>query len=98
MCASECSHHACLRPSLSHSISRSPLVGCSLDAGRIQMYGCKVKQDGKKLKITNASQIKIFKDSTESVEGVTFNLEFEDKDEAHSWLVSMVYGGAEKAE
>jgi hypothetical protein len=66
--------------------------------GRVQMHGCKVKQSGKKLKLTNCSQIKIFKDSTESVENVTFNLEFETEDEAYSWVSSMVYGGAEKLE
>lgn len=66
--------------------------------GRIQMHGSKVKQSGKKLKLTNCSQTKIYKDSTEQEENVVFNLEFENEDEAYSWMVSMVYGGAEKLE
>ena len=60
-----------------------------------QMYGCKIRQAGNKLRLTNCSQIRIYKTWTESLDGVTFNLEFKNEEEAHSWFVSMVYGGAE---
>jgi hypothetical protein len=63
--------------------------------GRIQMAGCKVKQDGKKLRLTGCSLVKIFKDSTEQKEKVTFDVEFDSEEEAYSWMVSMDYGGAE---
>lgn len=63
--------------------------------GRIQMHGCKIKQNGKKLKLTGCTQSKIYKDSVENNENVTFNLECETEEEAYSWKVSMVYGGAE---
>lgn len=66
--------------------------------GRIQMHGAKIKRDGKKLTLTNCSQIKIFKDDIEQNEGVNFNLECETEEEAISWYESMAYGGAEKQE
>jgi len=67
--------------------------------GRIYMYdGCKVKQTGKKIQLTNAHQVKFFKDSAEDVQKQTFNLECETEEEAYSWACSMVYGGAEKVE
>jgi hypothetical protein len=66
--------------------------------GRIQMAGCKVKQNGKKLHLTECSLVKIFTDSTEQKDNATFDIEFDSEEEAYSWMVSMDYGGAEADE